>query len=157
MKEIVEKVVEILKEKKLKIATAESITGGLIAESITDIPGSSEVFLGGVVAYSPFAKIKLLQINEKIIEKYGTVDPFIAEIMSKNVREIFEADIGISTTGVAGPDSIENKPIGLNYIGITLRNKYFVFENKFDGSRLIIREKVAEFLFNKLIEILRGG
>jgi len=157
MKEISEKLVGILKERNLTLSTAESITGGLVAKTITDVSGSSKVFLGGIVAYSPFAKINILRIDKDIIDSHGTVDPVVAELMARNVKNLFSSYIGISTTGIAGPDPIEGKPVGLNYVGIEIKNRCFIFENKFDGTRDIIREKVVQFLFNKLIQILEGG
>ncbi|MGC9171521.1 CinA family protein [Caldisericum sp.] len=157
MIEISQKLVKALKERNLTLSTAESITGGLVAKLITDIPGSSKVYLGGIVAYSPKAKIEILKIDREIVEMLGTVDPLVAELMSTNVRNLFKADIGLSTTGIAGPDPIEGKPVGLSYVGISVHNKNFVFENKFQGDRIIIRENVAEFLLKKLLEILEGG
>ncbi|WP_050981327.1 CinA family protein [Caldisericum exile] len=152
-----QKLVNTLKERNLTIATAESVTGGLVAKSITDVPGSSKVFLGGIIAYSPNAKVNILKIDETLIKKLGTVDPLIAEIMARNVKGIFGADVGVSTTGIAGPDSIEGKQVGLCYVGIVIKDENFVFENKFEGDRAIIREYITEFLINKLIEILQGG
>jgi len=114
---------ELLREKQFTIAVSESVTGGAIAKALTDIPGISVVFLGGVVAYSPFAKIHILGVPKEMIEKLGTVDPKIAETMAEKTKEIFKSDIAIATTGIAGPDPIEGKPVGLVYIGITIHEK----------------------------------
>jgi|UniRef100_A0A7C4Y4N4 PncC family amidohydrolase len=152
-----EKLVELLKNRRLSIATAESVTGGLIAKSITDIKGSSSVFVGGVVAYSPFAKEHLLSIPKGVIDSVGTVHPEVARLMAVNVKKLLNAEVGVSVTGVAGPDAIEGKPVGLVYMGIAVFDKVFVFEEYFKGTRDIIREEAKKTLLKKLIEIIEGG
>ena len=148
---------ELLREKQFTIAVSESVTGGAIAKALTDIPGISVVFLGGVVAYSPFAKIHILGVPKEMIEKLGTVDPKIAETMAEKTKEIFKSDIAIATTGIAGPDPIEGKPVGLVYIGITIHEKTTVFEHEFQGERNIIRDNIVVFAFKHCVELLEGG
>ncbi|MCD6427131.1 MAG: CinA family protein [Caldisericaceae bacterium] len=146
---------DILKAKKLTIATAESFTGGLFGKKITDIPGSSEYFLGGIIAYSYKAKEKLLKVNKRTLAKYGAVSAETAKEMATNVKNILNADIGVSFTGVAGPSLQEGKPAGLVYIGISYNNT-LVFKEKFGGSRIEIREKSVDFAIEKLINLIGG-
>ncbi len=147
---------EILKAKKLTMATAESFTGGLFGKRITDIPGSSEYFLGGIVAYSYRAKEKLLKVNKATLMKYGAVSAETAKEMATNIKNILNADIGVSFTGVAGPSLQEGKPVGLAYIGICYFNKILVLEEKFRGERLEIREKSVDFAIAQLINLIGG-
>ncbi len=147
---------EILKAKKLTMATAESFTGGLFGKRITDIPGSSEYFLGGIVAYSYRAKEKLLKVNKATLMKYGAVSAETAKEMATNIKNILNADIGVSFTGVAGPSLQEGKPVGLAYIGICYLNKILVLEEKFRGERLEIREKSVDFAIAQLINLIGG-
>jgi nicotinamide-nucleotide amidase len=109
----------LLAEKAKTIAVAESCTGGLIAEKLTDIPGSSEYFLGGVVAYANSAKQDLLGVPESFLADHGAVSEPVARAMAYGVRERFGADIGVATTGISGPGGgSEGKPVGLVYLAI---------------------------------------
>ena len=109
-----------LKKKGLTIATAESCTGGLISKRITDISGSSEVLLGGVCAYSNMVKEKLIEVPSELLDSFGAVSEEVALAMAKGVRNVTGADIGVSTTGIAGPlGGSSDKPVGLVYVGIS--------------------------------------
>ncbi len=124
-----EVVVSLLKEKKLTIATAESCTGGYISKRLTDIPGASEVFLGGLVTYSNESKINLLGVNAETIEKRGAVSRETAYEMASKVAEKMGADIGVGITGIAGPGGgSEEKPVGLVYAGVCFKGETEVFE-----------------------------
>ena len=113
-----------LGEKKLKLATAESCTGGLVGKRITEMAGSSSVYLGGVVAYDNSVKIKLLGVKESTLEQFGAVSEQTAIEMAEGAAKNLAADIGISTTGIAGPDGgSDEKPVGLVYVGIYCRTK----------------------------------
>ena len=126
---IEEVVVALLKEKKLTIATAESCTGGYISKRLTDIPGASEVFLGGLVTYSNESKINLLGVNAETIEKHGAVSRETACEMASKVAEKMGADIGVGITGIAGPGGgSEEKPVGLVYAGVCFKGETEVFE-----------------------------
>ena len=126
---IEEVVVALLKEKKLTIATAESCTGGYISKRLTDIPGASEVFLGGLVTYSNESKINLLGVNAETIEKHGAVSRETACEMASKVAEKMGADIGVGITGIAGPGGgSEEKPVGLVYVGVCFKGETEVFE-----------------------------
>ena len=111
-------VVELLKARSLKLATAESCTSGLISAKITEISGASEVFGFGLSAYSNEVKINSLHVPEAIIEKHGAVSSQTAASMAIGAMRVSGADIGLSITGVAGPGTSEGKPVGLIYIGL---------------------------------------
>jgi len=124
MKNLANKTVQKLIKKKLKIAFAESCTGGLLSSSITSISGASKVFNIGLITYSNQAKINILNVNKNIIKKYGAVSAECCEAMVKNLTKISKAQINVSVTGIAGPNGgTKNKPIGLVYIGVKRSNK----------------------------------
>ncbi len=109
----------LLAERGATVAVAESCTGGLIADRITDVPGCSAWFLGGVVAYANSAKQSLLGVPEKLLIEHGAVSEPVARAMAEGVRERFGADVGVSTTGISGPDGgTPEKPVGLVHVGI---------------------------------------
>lgn len=112
---------KILKEKKLAITAAESLTGGMFQKEITSIPGASSVFKGGVVCYSNEVKQQVLRVSAETLDKFGAVSEECAMELAENAASIFGADIGISFTGVAGPDEVEGKPVGTVYIGIAMK------------------------------------
>ena len=129
------KIVNLLKRKKLKIAFAESCTGGLLSKSITSVSGSSKVFNLGLVTYSNESKIKVLKISRKIIKKYGAVSEQVCKAMVKNVSKIGNTNMSVSVTGIAGPSGgSRKKPVGLVYVGIKKGNKIsikkYLFNNK---------------------------
>lgn len=117
----------ILKKKKLKLAVAESCTGGLLASSVTSISGASKIFTLGLVTYSNQAKIKILKVNKNIIKKYGAVSRQCCLAMVNNLSKISKAHINVSITGVAGPKGgTKQKPVGLVYIGIKKGKKVLI-------------------------------
>ena len=143
---------KILKEKKLKLAVAESCTGGLITHRITNVPGSSKYFERGVVAYSNEAKVQILGVPEELIKKHGAVSEEVAIAMAEGVRKISNADIGISTTGIAGPTgATPTKPVGLVWIGYADKNESFAKKFLFGDDRLENKERAAQ----AALEILR--
>lgn len=148
-KEVVEKLIE----KGISISTIESITGGLLAKLITDIPGSSKVFSEGYVTYSINAKVSL-GVDEKLIEKFGLVSKEVAFEMALKLFEKSSADICISTTGNAGPTVCDNKPVGKTFIGISNRGNIHIIECDFPGDRNNIREQIAEKVFNEIMLII---
>lgn len=140
---------------KLTLATAESCTGGLISHLITNVSGSSDYFLGGIVSYSNESKINLLNVKKETIEKYGAVSKQTASEMALNVSKKFGSGIGISTTGIAGPSSgTVEKPVGLVYIGLSFKDKILVHKFNFKGSRLSIKKQAAHQAI-KLISMLK--
>lgn len=126
---IEEAVIEKLKEKHMKVATAESCTGGLIAKRITDVPGASEVFDCGIISYANEIKHRVLGVSEDDLNKYGAVSEPVAKQMAQGALKVSGADIAVSVTGIAGPDSDStNKPVGLVYIGLADRDNVWVRE-----------------------------
>lgn len=126
---IEEAVIEKLKEKHMKVATAESCTGGLIAKRITDVPGASEVFDCGIISYANEIKHRVLGVSEDDLNKYGAVSEPVARQMAQGALKVSGADIAVSVTGIAGPDSDStNKPVGLVYIGLADRDNVWVRE-----------------------------
>jgi len=147
--------VKILTKKKLKIAFAESCTGGMLASEITSVSGASKVFGIGLVTYSNHAKITVLKVNKSIIQKYGAVSPQCCKAMVKNLSKISKAQINVSITGVAGPNGgTKKKPVGLVYIGIKKNNKIFITKNVFkEKSRKAIQKSTIKKTF-KIIKSL---
>ena len=126
---IEEAAVAILKEHHLKVATAESCTGGLIAKRITDVPGASEVFECGIISYANEIKHKVLGVSEDDLNKYGAVSEPVAKQMAQGALKVSGADIAVSVTGIAGPDSDStDKPVGLVYIGLADKENVWVRE-----------------------------
>lgn len=126
---IEEAVVGMLKEHHLKVATAESCTGGLIAKRITDVPGASEVFECGIISYANGIKHKVLGVSEDDLNKYGAVSEPVAKQMAQGALKVSGADIAVSVTGIAGPDSdLTDKPVGLVYIGLADKENVWVRE-----------------------------
>ena len=124
MKTYTSKLIRILQKKKLKIAFAESCTGGMLSNLITSISGASKVFNMGMVDYSNQSKINLLKVPKSTIIKYGAVSEECCKAMVKNLSKISKTNISISITGIAGPKGSTNKkPVGLVYIGIKKNNK----------------------------------
>ena len=129
------KIVSLLKRKKLKIAVAESCTGGLLSSAITSVSGSSKVFTLGLIAYSNQSKIKVLKVPKSIIRKYGSVSEPVCLAMVKNVSRIGKTNMSVSITGIAGPSGgSKKKPVGIVYVGIKKSNrskvKKYLFKNK---------------------------
>lgn len=126
---IEEAVVGMLKEHHLKVATAESCTGGLIAKRITDVPGASEVFECGIISYANGIKHKVLGVSEDDLNKYGAVSEPVAKQMAQGALKVSGADIAVSVTGIAGPDSDSTgKPVGLVYIALADKENVWVRE-----------------------------
>ncbi|MBR5542759.1 MAG: competence/damage-inducible protein A [Oscillospiraceae bacterium] len=142
---------EILKEKKLTLATAESCTGGLVSKLITDIPGSSEVFFGGVCAYTNEMKMKLLGIDSELLEKYGAVSRECAEALSLAACEKFGTDAGIGVTGYADPTTGDDKnPGGTVYVSVTLRGVTASRKIYQPMSRALAKSRAAQEAFDIL-------
>ena len=136
MKKLSQKVVNILKKKKLKISFAESCTGGLLSSTITSISGSSKVFTIGLVTYSNQSKINLLKVPKNIIRKHGAVSYETCLTMVKNLSKISKTNISVSVTGIAGPKGgTKKKPVGVVFIGIKKNNKTLVKKHLFKNKK----------------------
>lgn len=148
---------ELLISKSLTISVAESCTGGLIGHLITSIPGSSAYFLGGIISYSNQAKCDLLSVSPDTLEKYGAVSDQTAKEMAEGVKERFKSNIGISVTGIAGPDggSIE-KPVGTVFMGFIFDNEPISIKYLFKGSREEIKQQTAETALENITRYLNG-
>jgi nicotinamide-nucleotide amidase len=135
----------LLAERKHTVAVAESLTGGLIQDKLTDIPGSSAYFMGGVVAYSNNAKASLLAVQSDTIKEHGAVSEAVAREMATGIQQRFNTDLGIATTGIAGPSgATENKPVGLAFIGIAYNSLVNVKKFQFSGDRQIVKQRSAQ-------------
>jgi nicotinamide-nucleotide amidase len=132
----------LLSTKHLTLATIESCTGGLLASTITDVPGSSAYFRGGFVAYTNEMKTSL-GVDARLIEKHGSVSPQVAEAMAQAARQQLKADIGLAVTGVAGPDPLEGKPPGLAYVGIADGKKVRSIEGRYPPRRVDVKRLVV--------------
>ena len=152
-----QKIVTLLKKKKLKISFAESCTGGLLSSAITSVNGSSKIFLMGLVTYSNQAKITILKVQKKIIKKYGAVSIQCCLAMVNNLSKISKSKICVSITGIAGPKGgSKQKPIGLVFIGMKIGKKVVVnkcnFKNK---GRSYIQKQTVKKTLNLLIKLIK--
>ncbi|NOR89444.1 MAG: nicotinamide-nucleotide amidohydrolase family protein [Anaerolineales bacterium] len=130
------KVGKLLVEKGLTLAVAESCTGGLVGHLLTNVPGSSEYFRGGVVAYAYGAKERLLGVRHKTLYEFGAVSEQTAREMARGARSALGADIGLSVTGIAGPGGgMVNKPVGLTWAAVSARDGFWMERNVWDGDR----------------------
>jgi len=150
-------VVESLIERNLTLAVAESCTGGLIANRITDVPGCSATFLMGVVSYSNDAKRGLLDVNEQLIIDYGAVSEQVARAMAEGVRSASGADIGLAVTGIAGPSGGSvDKPVGLVYMALSTENETRAQKHQFAGGRIDIKQRAAQAALDMLRRFLNS-
>lgn len=157
MARIEEEIKELLIGSGYRIAVAESCTGGLLCKRVTDIPGSSLYFLGGVVPYSNESKISLLGVPHDEIEGKGAVSGEVAISMARRVRTLLGADIGIGITGIAGPGGgSERKPVGLVYIALDAEGYSICKEFRFEGTREEVRESSSDMALLMLKEFLLG-
>ncbi len=135
----------LLRDKGWTLSIAESCTGGRISDHITNVPGSSDYFEGGIVSYSNRAKARHLSMPIKFIEKYGAVSPQVARRMAQGVRKAFQTAFGLSTTGVAGPTGGTKKtPVGLVFIAVSDGKRSVVRKEMFKGSRMEVKKAAAE-------------
>jgi nicotinamide-nucleotide amidase len=152
-----QKIILLLKKKKLKLAVAESCSGGMLSSNITSVNGSSKVFTTGLVTYSNQAKINILKVPKKILNKYGAVSVQCCLAMVNNLSKISKSKICISVTGIAGPKGgTKTKPVGLVYIGIKVGKKVIVnkcnFKNK---GRIFIQRQTVKKTLNLLSSLIR--
>lgn len=146
---------DLLREKGLRLAVAESCTGGLIGHRITNIPGSSTYYLGSVTAYAYEAKVRILDVSWETLESHGAVsDETVAE-MALGVRRAMAADIGLSVSGIAGPGGgTPDKPVGLVYFGFSNTGGVKTTHKNFDGDRVSVKDQSADFAFQYLLDNL---
>jgi nicotinamide-nucleotide amidase len=153
-----EVVANLMINNKVTIATAESCTAGLLSARLTDVPGSSQYFNGGVVCYSNELKHDLVDVNQKTLDRYGAVSEETARELAVNIAKKLKSEIGISITGIAGPDGgTEKKPVGLVFVGISYRNNVYIKKYNLTPNRNINRELTVILCLNEIRKILENS
>lgn len=156
-KTLEEHVVELLSRQKMTVATAESCTGGLIAATLVNVPGASDVLNEGYITYSNEAKMRLVGVSRETLAQYGAVSAQTAKEMAEGAANAAKADAALSATGIAGPGGgTEEKPVGLVYIGCFVNGKTVVKECIFDGNRMENRQNTAETALEMLAQALEN-
>jgi nicotinamide-nucleotide amidase len=146
---------DLLRDGNLTLAVAESCTGGLISHKITNVPGSSDYFDRGVVSYSNRSKLELLGVEEETLYDHGAVSQEVAREMAEGVRNLSGTEVGLSTTGIAGPGGgTDEKPVGLVYVAITVGNRSRVKKFVFQGDRWENKRSAALKALESLIALL---
>jgi PncC family amidohydrolase len=142
----------------LTVATAESCTGGLVGHLITEVPGSSAYYLGGVISYSDDAKVRELGVEQDLLDHHGAVSAQVARSMATGARQRFGATLGVSVTGIAGPDGgTLEKPVGLTYVCALSRDEPIVRRHQWPGDRDQNKRSSAESALELLIEVAEAG
>jgi nicotinamide-nucleotide amidase len=158
MNSLVNGIAEKLRQKNLTLGTVESATGGLIANLVTNIPGSSDFFKGSVVSYSNETKIRVVGVKKASIDMYGAVSPIVAEEMASGGRRLLDVDICLSDTGIAGPGGqTPDKPVGLFYLGFSYQECSFSRKYLFNGDRIENKQSAAEAALHWLNDYLSGA
>ena len=148
---------DLLHRHNLTICVAESMTAGLLAAALADVPESSQRFLGGVVSYTADKKMDLLGVPEAVIKRDGVVSRSAASAMAEGARRLFGSDLAISVTGVAGPQAQEGKPVGLTYIGVSVDGRIEVREHHWPGGRATNRLASVEAALELAADVLDGS
>ena len=141
----------------ITVATAESLTGGMVAATITQVPGSSGMFQGGTIAYQNSVKERLLGVSASLLETQGAVDPQVACAMALGACAAAGARVGISTTGVAGPEPHQGKDVGHVYIGVALDGEPKSYEYHFAGDREMIRMQATQEAISLLHQVINAA
>lgn len=146
----------LLRQQRMRVSVAESCTGGLISHLITNVPGSSDYFLGGVTAYANEAKARLLGVHWETLEKYGAVSREVVLEMATGVRTALAAEVGLSISGIAGPGGgTPEKPVGTTWIGLDIKGLGgLAWCFQFEGDRLSVKEQAARMALQLLVENL---
>lgn len=148
---------ELLRQHGLRLAVAESCTGGLIGDRITNVAGSSTYFIGGVTSYAYEAKVRLLGVRWETLEKHGAVSRETVLEMARGVRKALSTDIGLAVSGIAGPTGgTPEKPVGATWIGLSAPGYEQAWLNRLEGDRLKIKGQAAERALQYLVEYLLG-
>ncbi len=146
---------QLLIQNNISISSVESFTVGNFAAMLGSVPGISKVYKGSLITYQSMTKERLLSIDHQLIEKYGVVSKEIASLMCVNGKAILDSDICVSFTGNAGPEAMEEKPVGEVYIGLNYFGQISVYRLELSGSRYDIVEKAIQFITKKMIEKLK--
>jgi len=148
---------ELLRERGLTLALAESCTGGLIGDRITNVAGSSDYFLGAIVSYAIDAKINLLGVSDDTLNEHGAVSAQTVKEMAHGARHVLGADIGLSVSGIAGPGGGTTvKPVGLVWFGLSAEDGSWTQEKRFHGDRIEVKNKSADEALRFLLSYLQG-
>jgi len=146
------------RRRHLTLGVAESVTGGLIGHLLTEVPGSSEYFLGAVIAYSNAIKTNLLHVSKRVLERHGAVSGEAAAAMVQGIRKLLGADVGLGITGLAGPaGATPSKPVGLVYVAVEFAtSKPVVRRYEFSGSRSSLKTQFAKAALQLLLDCVEG-
>ena len=152
-----EELATLLMKRGFTLSVAESCTGGMIGYMMTSVPGSSSFFLGGAITYSNESKIKLLDVPSAVIETYGAVSKETATEMAKRIISLYDSDLSIAVTGIAGPGggTIE-KPVGLVFTSVSNKDVTDVRKHLFNGEREVVRTSASEAAITHLIDLLKN-
>lgn len=151
-----QQIADLLRQSKQTVAAAESVTGGLVAAHLTNVAGSSDYFIGGIVCYSPRIKVTQVGVPAALISQYGVVSKEVAIALAEEIKKRFRTDIGLATTGVAGPTPIPPAPVGRVYIALAGKSTVEWKELNLQGPRSEIREKAARACLG-LLWLYLGG
>jgi len=148
---------ELLRARQLTLATAESCTGGLVGHRLTDVPGSSDYYVGGVISYANSVKQQLLGVQPETLAQHGAVSQVCALEMARGVRRLLQADIGLSVTGIAGPTGgTPDKPVGLVYLALVAADQEHCRRFVWDGDRAANKARSAQAALELLAAYLHG-
>lgn len=151
---LAERVIAAAREAKVTIASAESLTGGAICATLCDVPGASQVIHGAAVAYSAKMKHRVLEVSAERLAQFGSVDPVVAEQMALGARELWDADIAVAVTGVAGPGSADGKSAGTVYIAVVAAGGAVVRRCSFPGQRAEVRHATTAAALEMLLDTI---
>ena len=147
----------MLMEKNMTISVAESCTGGLIGHRLTNVPGSSIYFLGGVIVYSNQSKAELLNVREETLKKYGAVSDQTVREMAFGIRKQLKTDLGLAVTGIAGPDGgTKEKPVGTVHIGLASKDNTYSGKYRFWGNREQVKSNTSTMALDWVRRWLNG-
>lgn len=150
-----ERLAAALSDRELTLATAESCTGGGLSRLLTEIPGASAFFIGGVIAYHNDVKMQLLEVPRETLTHHGAVSSHAAMAMAEGCRSLFSTDFGVSITGIAGPSGgSADKPVGLIYIAVASPRRTRVEEHRFPGDRHQVREGAINAALGLILEVI---
>ncbi len=156
LKQIEIKLGDLIRSRRLKLATAESCTGGLIADRLTDVPGSSEYFVGGIVAYAYEAKVALLGVSWDTLREHGAVSRETVLEMARGARKVLDTDLAVSVSGIAGPGGgLPDKPVGTTWIGLSASDGEWARKFVWEGDRRGNKELSADAALQFVIDYLR--
>ena len=157
MTELASEVIDRASRAGLTVATAESLTAGSVAAVLADVAGASSVLQGGIVAYQVAVKQNLLGVDAELLANAGAVDPRVAAAMARGARTALRADMGVATTGVAGPSAHEGKPVGTVFTAVSSARRTVTFEHHFSGDRESVRAASRDAVLAELLEELLQG